>query len=340
MFHAEHLAVKRGSAIGLGGAPVRPRLDTNPQWAYTGASSHDLWYPTASPQTTFDLLSPSRLPTSMPSSPCCCDRAPAHARRQLRAWITTRRSDESHTNGSGILPGGDAPQRPAPARDSRAAGAVISESESVTSFDEESDARLIELLQADRTADTRPFDALVRRHQQFVVGNCRFLTRSSNDAEDLAQEVFVKAFFALQKFEGRSQFRGWLHRIKVNHCLNHLRKTRGTVMVDVEDDTVADDPRLSAPAVAETELEGAERRERIAHVLDSMADTLRIPLILRDADGLAYEEIAEQLGLRLSAVKMRIKRGREEFRRLMTSAPDAPAGRRPVPVGRSISPTA
>ncbi|MGE3176306.1 MAG: RNA polymerase sigma factor [Vicinamibacterales bacterium] len=193
------------------------------------------------------------------------------------------------------------------------------------SFEHEPDDRLIELLQSDRAEDTRPFDVLVRRHQQFVVGNCRFLTRSSADAEDLAQEVFVKAFFALRRFEGRSQFRGWLQRIKVNHCFNHLRKTRGTVMVDVDDAAVAEDPRLSSPAVAESALEGMERRERIAAVLDSMADTLRIPLILRDADGLSYDEIAAQLGLKLSAVKMRIKRGREEFRRLMSGPlPAAP----------------
>jgi RNA polymerase sigma-70 factor, ECF subfamily len=190
----------------------------------------------------------------------------------------------------------------------------------VISYDQESDTRLVELLQADRSADTRPFDALVRRHQQFVVANCRFLTRSSSDAEDLAQEVFVKAYFALQRFEGRAQFRGWLQRIKVNHCLNYLRKTRGTVMVDLEDEAVADEPGLSAPATAESELMGAERQEQIADVLDALSDTLRIPLLLRDADGLSYEDIAEQLGLGLSAVKMRIKRGREEFRRLMADA--------------------
>lgn len=199
----------------------------------------------------------------------------------------------------------------------------------MSAFDEATDTQLVELLQADRAADTRAFDVLVRRHQQFVVANCRFLTRSSNDAEDLAQEVFVKAYFALQRFEGRSQFRGWLQRIKVNHCLNHLRKTRGTVMVDVDDETVADDPRLAAPARAHSDLESSEERARIARVLDAMSDTLRIPLILRDADGLSYDEIAAQLGLKLSAVKMRIKRGREEFRRLMAAggdrAPDASA---------------
>lgn len=184
-------------------------------------------------------------------------------------------------------------------------------------LDDEPDTDLVVRLQTDRNGDTRPFDVLVRRHQQFVLGNCRFLTRSPADAEDLAQEVFVKAYFALKQFEGRSQFRGWIQRIKVNHCFNFLRKTRGAVMVDLEDEALADDVRLAEAPVAQSRLEQAQQREQIAAVLDSMSDTLRIPLILRDADGLAYDEIAERLGIGMSAVKMRIKRGREEFRRLL-----------------------
>lgn len=188
------------------------------------------------------------------------------------------------------------------------------------SLDDEPDARLVERLQRDKTGDTRPFDVLLRRHQHFVVGNCRFLTRSRGEAEDLAQEVFVKAYFAIRRFEGRAQFRTWIQRIKVNHCLNFLRKNQGVAMVDVDDPSLAEDPRLEQPAVATTQLERAEQRQRIARVLDAMTDTLRIPLILRDADGMSYEDIAERLGIRLPAVKMRIKRGREEFRRLLDTA--------------------
>jgi RNA polymerase sigma-70 factor (ECF subfamily) len=172
----------------------------------------------------------------------------------------------------------------------------------------------VETARAQYPHDQRAFETLVLRHQRFVVANCRFITRSSNDAEDLAQEVFVKAFFGLPRFEGRAQFKTWLQRIKVNHCLNYVR-TKGLATVDIADPGLEGHEALQTPAVAEQNLEAAMGRESVERILDGMSDTLRIPLILRDADGLSYEEIAAHIGIGLSAVKMRIKRGREEFRR-------------------------
>lgn len=183
----------------------------------------------------------------------------------------------------------------------------------MSGFDQMLDDELVDRAKADGTT-SRSFEELVRRHQRFVVGNCRVITRSPNDAEDLAQEVFVKAFFALRRFEGRSQFRTWLQRIKVNHCLNHLRKTRGTVTVDIESVAPEGNRGMQTEATAESRLQAAGDREQIMRVLDAMSDTLRIPLMLRDGDGQSYDEIAEHLGIGLSAVKMRIKRGRAEFR--------------------------
>jgi RNA polymerase sigma-70 factor (ECF subfamily) len=181
------------------------------------------------------------------------------------------------------------------------------------SLDQETDDQLVNLARVEGNGDTRPFDALIRRHQGFVVANCRVITRSAADAEDLAQEVFVKAFFGLKRFEGRAQFRTWLKRIKVNHCLNHLSRTQGAIMVDIEG--AGEDHRaMQTPPTAHTTLQAAAEHDRLLTVLDSMSDTLRIPLMLRDGDGLSYEEVAAELGLGLSAVKMRIKRAREEFR--------------------------
>lgn len=194
-----------------------------------------------------------------------------------------------------------------------------------------SDEELVDLTRAGDPHDTRPFEILVQRHQGFVAANCRAIVRSPNDVDDLAQEVFVKAFFGLRRFERRAPFRAWLHRIKVNHCLNHLRKTRGPIMMEIEDPTLQNQGAVMVEPTAIAALEVADDRERIVHALEDMSDALRLPLMLRDADGLSYEEIAVQLNIGLSAVKMRIKRGREEFRRRF----DAQAGpaRATSPVG-------
>jgi RNA polymerase sigma-70 factor (ECF subfamily) len=194
--------------------------------------------------------------------------------------------------------------------------------------DSDEDATLVARARADRY-DPRPFDALVRRHQGFVLANCRALSRSPADAEDLAQEVFVKAYFALPRFEQRAPFRAWLRTIKVNHCLNFLRRRKTEGWVALEDEDARPDSPLATPPAAEGALEQDDTRARIVRVLDQMSDTLRVPLMLCDADGLSYEEIAAQLGIGLSAVKMRIKRGREEFRRRYRALADAEGA--PVP---------
>lgn len=183
----------------------------------------------------------------------------------------------------------------------------------MSTFDTDSDDLLVARVKSDGERDSRPFEVLIRRHQGHVVANCRILTRSSADAEDLAQEVFVKAFFGLRKFEGRSQFRTWLQRIKVNHCLNYLRQQRSST-VGIDELSGADESKIQTTSNADVELMSAIERAQIVTVLDAMSDTVRVPLMLRDGDGLSYEEIAATLNISLSAVKMRIKRGREEFR--------------------------
>jgi RNA polymerase sigma-70 factor (ECF subfamily) len=154
----------------------------------------------------------------------------------------------------------------------------------------------------------------VHRHQDKVLANCRYLTRSARHAEDLAQEVFIKAFFGLPRFEGRAAFRTWLQRLKVNHCLNFLSRRDRAIFVDAEDPGLETEKAMQAPPTAEAGLERLEQQRRIDKALDALSDALRVPLVMREVDGLAYREIADTLGLGISAVKMRIKRARQEFR--------------------------
>lgn len=177
------------------------------------------------------------------------------------------------------------------------------------------DEELVREILAAADGDTRSFEQLVRRHQASILANCRYLTRSADDAEDLAQEVFIKVFFKLSSFEERSRFRTWLQRVKINHCLNHQKARKGKRFVDITEPELEGEEALRLDFNATAGMEAEQDRGRIRDVLYSLPDPLRIPLVLCDVDGLSYSEIAEALGLGLSATKMRIARARDLFRR-------------------------
>jgi RNA polymerase sigma-70 factor (ECF subfamily) len=187
------------------------------------------------------------------------------------------------------------------------------------------DEQLVHRIRKSTADDVRAFEALVTKYEARVLTNCRYLSGSVADAPDLAQEVLIKVFFGLSRFEGRSSLRTWLERIKSNHCINYVKKIRPTYL-DVDEPEMQAADQLHVDPDAEDRLEAEDEGDRIRQVLDQMTDSLRIPLLLRDMDGFSYDEIAEQLGLGLSAVKMRIKRGREQFRRLYSELDQAPVG--------------
>lgn len=181
-------------------------------------------------------------------------------------------------------------------------------------FSPDSDEELVAQALSAPEGDVRAFEKLVLRYQKRVVANCRGITRDANNAEDLAQEVLVKAFFGLRGLERKSSFGRWLQRIKINHCLNYLKQHTGRSFVDVEDPETDEFDELKVKVTAERLAEAISDRRAISVVLESMPSTLRIPLVLCDMDELSYEEVSQSLGIGLSATKMRIKRAREEFR--------------------------
>ena len=176
------------------------------------------------------------------------------------------------------------------------------------------DEGLVQQAKTAPSGDLRAFEELVVRHQDQILANCHYLTGSPDDAQDLAQEVFVKAYFGLQRYREQAKFGTWIKKIKVNHCLNFLRKNRDRTFVDIGDPVHENTSELRCERNPERDLNAMSRREAIQAVLEQMPETLRVALLLRDFDGMQYQEIADQLGLSLSAVKMRIKRAREDFR--------------------------
>ncbi|HEY3939711.1 MAG TPA: RNA polymerase sigma factor [Bryobacteraceae bacterium] len=176
----------------------------------------------------------------------------------------------------------------------------------------EEEERLLEELRNAAEGDLRAFEGLVRLHQRRIVADCRHITKDQSIAEDLAQEVFVKAYFGLANFEGRASFRHWLQVIKVHHCLNHLKKQKNKA-ISMEDEGLRG-AELKAFSTIDKDFGRISDREIIHRVLDAMPEALRIPLVLRDMDELSYEEVAGSLKIGLSAAKMRIKRAREWFK--------------------------
>lgn len=193
-----------------------------------------------------------------------------------------------------------------------------------------SDEELVRIIREAPEGDLRAFEVLVERYRKIVLSNCRHITREPSHAEDLAQEVFVKVYFGLARFEGRAAFRSWMQRIKVNHCLNFLKKRGDKQDLDIEDPVVSEEAERAVSSSLRGQAEIESEREQVNLVLDSLSDGLRIPLIMRDMDGLSYEEIARTLGIGLSALKMRIKRAREQFQMRYHANPRPEAENRSV----------
>lgn len=158
------------------------------------------------------------------------------------------------------------------------------------------------LVDAARRGDLDAFEVLVRRYQEPVYRVALRMLGSESDAQDASQEAFIRAWRSLARFRGDSVFATWLYRIVTNRCLNVLAARR-----PVEPLTEAHPDPSADPA------EIAERRERFRAVADSIL-TLpaeqRAALVLREFQGLTYEEVAEVLGVSPAAVKGRIHRAR------------------------------
>jgi RNA polymerase sigma-70 factor, ECF subfamily len=175
-----------------------------------------------------------------------------------------------------------------------------------------------ELVDAARTGDHDAFAALVRRYQARIYNMALASTRSPADADDLAQEVFLKAYRGLAAFRGDSAFRTWLYRVAVNLLRTHAsrpgllgRLRREEPAAEAESDPL---DRLPAPGDFESD---TVRREAIDRALRRLPVELRTAVILRDIDGLDYKEIAGVLDVPIGTVMSRIARGRERLRPML-----------------------
>lgn len=199
------------------------------------------------------------------------------------------------------------------------------------------------LVEAAQVGDADALSALVQRHQTRIFNFALALTANAADADDLAQETFIRAFRGLQRFRGESSFKNWLYRIATNaaHTQYGKRQRRSAVWdTRIESDEVSERHLASA---AENVEASAMRRQAIDRALAALPAEQRIAVALHDVEGLAYREIAAVLDVPIGTVMSRIFRARRRLRELLAElgdnrAPDAGAGNAaavPVPAGLS-----
>ena len=168
-----------------------------------------------------------------------------------------------------------------------------------------------DLIAAILSGQTDAFATLVRRHQDHVYGLCLSLMKNPSDAEDAAQEIFLKTYRRLKKFRFESSFRTWLYRVAYHHCLDLLkaRSRRPSesldALIEMRGDFVAEIPARMAPS---------PQADQARLALDALRPEERLVLTLREIQGLTYEEMRDALNISLDAVKSRLRRARDSLR--------------------------
>ena len=175
-----------------------------------------------------------------------------------------------------------------------------------------------ELVDRARTGDLSAFDALVRRHHGRIHRLALHMMRDRAEAEDVAQETFIRAYQALARFDGRSEPYTWLYRIAVNLSLNLLRSRRTQkARVDVQDprlDGLLAETRPSAQADPTGDAERKQIYGALCEGIDGLSETLRTTLILVCIDGRSHDEASEILGAPPGTIAWRVHEARRKLR--------------------------
>lgn len=174
-----------------------------------------------------------------------------------------------------------------------------------------------DLVRAAQADDQEAFEELVRRHQHRVLAVAGGILRRREDAEEIAQQVFLKAYFSLKRFDQRAAFSTWLYKITVNECWDMLRKKKVRPLVyesDLSEEQAhqvlaSEEKGNSAPDISER----LEARQHVERLLEGLDERDRLMLILKEVEGFAIEEIAEVVGLNANTVKVRLFRARRRI---------------------------
>ena len=178
-------------------------------------------------------------------------------------------------------------------------------------------------LSALKRQDKQEFSKLVAAHSDKIYRLAVKMLANDQDAEDVLQETFIKAYNNIDRFEGRSKITTWLYRIAMNESLMLLRKRKGHLVnldegIEMEDGELLPKQIVDWCCLPEKELMTSETRQIINQAVDTLSDSNRAAFLLRDVEGLSTREAAEVLGISESALKIRLMRARLALREELT----------------------
>ncbi|MEW6666372.1 MAG: sigma-70 family RNA polymerase sigma factor [Thermodesulfobacteriota bacterium] len=162
-------------------------------------------------------------------------------------------------------------------------------------------------------AGLKAFEEFIRKYEDRIYNLCRYMMGNQQDAQDAAQDAFLKAYKNIGDFRPEASLYSWLYRIAVNTCLDHKKKKSITIL---RDQPVSEEEPSGGPS-PEATLESKRITETVQSALQQLPKKLRPAIVLREIEGLSYEEIAEVLHTSVGTVKSRISRAREELRRIL-----------------------
>jgi len=171
-----------------------------------------------------------------------------------------------------------------------------------------------ELVEACLAGEESAFDVLVGRWEKKIRGAIYRFIGSEDDARDLCQEAFLKAYRSLDSFKQEARFSSWLYQIAINLCRDRLRRRRGRTMVSLEELVEGGAAMTMAGPSALDLLQERDVSRLVANAIASLADEQREVIILKEYQDLTFLEIAETLGVPLSTVKTRLYRGLGQLR--------------------------
>jgi RNA polymerase sigma-70 factor (ECF subfamily) len=177
-----------------------------------------------------------------------------------------------------------------------------------------------DLIEKAQQNDLDSFGELVLIYQDRVYSHCHHLAGNPDDAQDLAQDVFVQAFKGILSFRNQADFGTWLHRIAVNLWINYCRRNQKIVPLSLDEPVAIRDGEVFRELAAsdESPLEKVERSEfnaMVGNALNHLLPEYRTVLVLREMEGYNYDEIAAMLDCSLGTVKSRISRGRKALKK-------------------------